>query len=124
MLIFLSLMLFTTNCLYGDELNSDLININKKNGKGYKIAGICFSSVGGACIVTSIPLIGIASYKTKRNKLIGPSVQGIIGGYLSTGGLLLGGVSIPLFIKYKKLNKETNVSFNFSSNEISMLYEF
>jgi hypothetical protein len=124
LLIVFLIPLFFAHVIYGEKLNPDLNTYTQKVGNGYKIAGICFSSVGGACVLTSIPLYVSAIHKAESNNMIGSNIHGVFGDCFFIGGLVLGGISIPFYVKHKKLNKGTKVSFDLGPNTIHMLYNF
>lgn len=123
LLVFCITTFFFTNA-YGEKLNPDLGNFSQSSGKGYKISGICLSSVGGACIVASIPLFVSAIHKAEEHGMIDSNIRSTFGSCFFIGGIVFGGISIPFYIKHKKLNKGLNISFNFSSNNINMIYDF
>jgi hypothetical protein len=115
---------FFNNSAYGGQVSTDIGNNKQSVSKGYKITGICLSTLGGACIVASIPLFASAMHMANEKSMIDSNIRSTFGSCLAIGGLVFGGISIPFYIKNKKLSNGSDLSFNFSSNNLNMVYEF
>lgn len=122
--VYLLVPLFAANVVYGENLTTDLNNVNQRNTHGYKIAGICFSSVGGACLFSSIPFYVKAAHEGNSKNMIESNILAVVGDCLSIGGFVLGGISLPFYVKHAKLKRATNISLDFSANSINVTCDF
>lgn len=74
---------FFNNSAYGGQVSTDIGNNKQSVSKGYKITGICLSTLGGACIVASIPLFASAMHMANEKSMIDSTTERLISEFSS-----------------------------------------
>jgi hypothetical protein len=113
------LLLWSASAAFSNTIESSPVETKSNHGTGLLVTGITFSSLGAAALISS----GYFYYSiTQMSDLddIGKGINGTIGTIALISGLAFEGISIPFYLKFKKINKKDRLSLNLTFSSVNM----